>query len=602
MKYNEEQNIYVSEWMSKNMCCLHPDSTIEEAIKLALSNDIFNIPVVSNKNKLLGMVSQNSLLDECSKGHSIKNTVEGIMDVSSAKISEYDFVSTIKDEITNDMPVVNNDGVLVGVLTRTNILKNYSKYFRGVKKKISSAETLKSILNIAYEGVVVVDTNGIIVEFNDAYSRFIHRRPEEVIGKRVQDVIENTRLHIIVKNGNEERGHIQRINGHDMVVHRIPIFDENRVVGAIGMLIFENVNELYHIIDILQRKKEKEKLITYEMTPQEEFHLQKIIGDSQVILKAKNVAKKAARTPSTVLITGESGTGKELFAQAIHDMSLFSEGPLVSVNCSAIPEGLLESELFGYDEGAFTDARKGGKKGKFELANNGTIFLDEIGDMPQFMQAKILRVLQDRTIEPVGGTRKRKVNVRIIAATNQNLEKMIEEGTFREDLYYRLNIIRLELPSLKERVEDIPTLMECFIEKYCNEFGFEQKSITDSAMTSLMHYGWPGNVREALNVAEMLVSMTDDNMIKPEDLPKKMQLTGKTKDVYSKVKRDEQENLKKRVVEEEVQIILNTIAKCGGNKAAAARKLGIQRSTLYSKLEKVGYKTSIEKKRIIEKK
>jgi transcriptional regulator with PAS, ATPase and Fis domain len=269
------------------------------------------------------------------------------------------------------------------------------------------------------------------------------------------------------------------------------------------------------------------------MTPQEEFHLQKIIGDSRVILKAKNIAKKAARTPSTVLITGDSGTGKELFAQAIHDMSIYSEGPLISVNCSAIPEGLLESELFGYEEGAFTDARKGGKMGKFELANKGTIFLDEIGDMPHFMQAKILRVLQDRTIEPVGGTRKRKVNVRIIAATNQNLEKMIEQGTFREDLYYRLNIIRLELPSLKERVEDIPKLMERFIEKYCNEFGFDQKVVSDSAMTLFMHYKWPGNVREVINVAEVLVSMTDENIITPEDLPKKFKITSNMEGIYS---------------------------------------------------------------------
>nr|WP_312577995.1 sigma 54-interacting transcriptional regulator [Sedimentibacter sp.] len=588
MEYYDEQNILVSDWMKKDLQCLSYEATIGEALDLFLEHDIYSIPIVSNTNQLLGLVSQSLLLKEYFKGNSKETPINSIMDQNPATLRPNDYILKVREVVKGAMPVIDHEGILVGIITSTDILRAYFKYVLQVKKKINSADTLKLVMNIAYEGVVVIDSNCIILEFNEAYGRFINKRPEEVIGKNVCDIIENTRLHIVVKNGIEERGRIQRISGHDMVVHRIPIKDGDNVIGAIGMLIFEDVNELYNIIGRAQRKKEREKFTIYEMTPQEEFHLGKIIGDSPVMLEAKNIAKKAARTPSTVLITGDSGTGKELFAQAIHDMSLYSEGQLISVNCSAIPEGLLEAELFGYEEGAFTDARKGGKKGKFELAHNGTIFLDEIGDMPHFMQAKILRVLQDRTIEPVGGVQKSKVNVRIIAATNRNLEKMIIEGTFREDLYYRLNIIRLELPSLKDRVEDIPKLMNRFIRKYCSEFGFPQKTVSEEAMTLLMHYNWPGNVREVLNIAEMLVSMTDGNIITPDDLPEKFKLSNEHRTIFTGRNNNHVPKLKNMVVEEEIQIILDTIAACGGNKSAAARKLGIQRSTLYAKLEKLG--------------
>lgn len=242
------------------------------------------------------------------------------------------------------------------------------------------------------------------------------------------------------------------------------------------------------------------------------------MGRSEALETVKRLARKAARTPSTVLITGESGTGKELLARAIHAASPFAEGPFVSVNCAAIPENLLEAELFGYEEGAFTGARKGGKPGKIELADGGTLFLDEIGDMPLAMQAKLLRVLEERRVERVGGVTSRPVRVRVIAATNRSLEEMVRKGAFRADLYYRLNIIRLHLPPLRERRTDIPLLLSHHLERVVRRYRLPAKSFTKEAVSILLAYHWPGNVRELVNTVEALVNLVDGPDIRPEDL------------------------------------------------------------------------------------
>ncbi len=578
--YSDSESI-VRDWMTRDPFTVKPESTVEEAINILDVHDIFSVPVVDSDGMYLGLVTKTVLMQLFLKDKSLDTRVDAVMTRDATVIGPDDPVSKAMGMKDGALPVVDALGKLNGIITRTDILSANSGYIRKVKDKLDSSETLKHVLNSAYEGVVVVDKNCTILEFNEAYGRFIGKRPEDVIGKNVEDIIENTRLPVVVRTGIEERGHIQRIRGQDMVVHRIPIKKNGEVTGAIGMLIFADVNELYNIIGRVHKKRDLDKKGKNEPTRKEKFLLGKIIGSSGPMQKAKDLARRAARTPSTVLITGASGTGKELFAQAIHDMSLFSEGPLVSVNCSAIPETLLESELFGYEEGAFTDARKGGRKGKFELAHNGTIFLDEIGDMPLFMQAKILRVLQDRIVEPVGGTQKRKINVRIIAATNKNLEEMIMNGTFREDLYYRINIIRLELPELKERKEDIEELLSGFIRRFCSEFGFHEKVLTPEAMEMLVSYGWPGNVRELENAAEMLVSLTEGDVIGVGDLPKKIS------DAGIRQNHDTSSALKDRAMEGERQAIREMLEECSGNKAEAARRLGIQRSTLYEKMKKL---------------
>nr|WP_277735561.1 sigma 54-interacting transcriptional regulator [Priestia megaterium]WEZ37714.1 sigma 54-interacting transcriptional regulator [Priestia megaterium DSM 319] len=399
-------------------------------------------------------------------------------------------------------------------------------------------------------------------------------------------------MHIVSETGTDERGYVQRIQGQDMIVHRIPIRKEEKIVGAIGMLIFEGVSELYNILGRMQelsRKVTEAHLPNPEQT-ENNNHFDQIIGESPAIQTVKEIARKAAKTPSTVLITGESGTGKELFAKAIHYSSPFSEGPFVSINCAAIPEQLLEAELFGYEEGAFTGARKGGKPGKFEQAHKGTLFLDEIGDMPLLMQAKILRVLQDREVERVGGMKSQHVDVRIIAATNKRLEDLVKKGEFREDLYYRLNIIRLSIPPLIERKEDIQILLIHHLKSFCEKFGIIKKSFSFEAMRYLQEYQWPGNIRELVNTVEMLVSLVENQEITEKDLPAHFRkkdtssfITEKTSDTNRLLKK-----VREDILSSEKDTILKALADVNGNKAAAARILGIQRSTLYIKLKKYG--------------
>jgi transcriptional regulator with PAS, ATPase and Fis domain len=280
-----------------------------------------------------------------------------------------------------------------------------------------------------------------------------------------------------------------------------------------------------------------------------------------------------------VLITGESGTGKEVFANVIHEMSNRRDNNFIKINCAAIPENILESELFGYEDGAFTGARRGGKIGKFELADQGTIFLDEIGDMSFDMQAKLLRVLQEKEIERVGGNTVKKINVRIIAATNQNLQEKIKRGEFREDLYYRLNVIALELPPLRERVEDIPLLCEYFLKKYNDKFGIYIEKIDDEAMDCLKKYSWPGNIRELENAIERAYNLIDGNVIKLKHLPEKIVSNNRPLCVGS---------LNKTLNEIEKQRIIDALKASGGNKSKAAKMLGINRAGLYQKLKKHG--------------
>jgi transcriptional regulator with PAS, ATPase and Fis domain len=576
----------VEQWMTQNPYVVHPHQTLKEATDLLNAHHIYSIPVVSERHTLLGLVSKSTLIQAFFKNCGLDTPVSYVMETDIATISPKDKIDKAIQMRDGCLLVIDDDKKLLGIITRTDILKANSFYLKHFRDTIDHVDILKLVLNSAYEGVVVIDQTSKIIEFNEAYCRFVGKSREAIIGKDVRDVIENTRLHIVLKTGVEERGFIQRIQGHDMVVHRIPIFNGKAVVGAIGMLIFQDVTQLYNILGRVHESGRKPDENEFVFSERDKYHLDKIIGSSLAMLSAKRLAKKAAMTPATVLITGESGTGKEVFAQAIHDMSAFSDGPLISVNCSAIPENLLETELFGYEEGAFTDARRGGKPGRFEQADNGTIFLDEIGDMPLLMQAKILRVLQERIIERVGGTNRKKINVRIIAATNRDMEAMVEAGQFREDLYYRINIIRLQLPPLRQRPEDIPQLINFFIRKYCSEFGMAEKRISKAAMLILQAYDWHGNVREVINLCEMLVCLTEHSEIMPDDLPESIRL--KVAQEHHLNVGEVEGNIKVVMDQQEKQLIFDTLKQTNGNKAAAARLLNVQRSTLYMKMKKHG--------------
>jgi transcriptional regulator with PAS, ATPase and Fis domain len=293
----------------------------------------------------------------------------------------------------------------------------------------------------------------------------------------------------------------------------------------------------------------------------------------------KQKVQTIAPSDISVLIRGESGTGKELFAHSIHQLSERSQQPFIKVNCAAIPEQLLESELFGYEEGAFTGARKGGKKGKFQLADKGTLFLDEIGDMPLNMQVKLLRVLQDGEVEPVGATGTEQVDVRIVAATNRPLEKMIEEKRFREDLYYRINVIPFSVPPLRERVEDIPALARKFMDKSAEKSGKRLKGLEQEVLEIFYRYSWPGNIRELENVIEASTYFTSDETITVESLP--AYIKGESSYKYG------EKSLKEILEDTEKKVITQTLKK-HSDRRSAAKALGISKSSLYEKINKLG--------------
>ncbi len=448
---------------------------------------------------------------------------------------------------------------------------------------MASENLLKKVLDKVYEGVVVVDNKSKIIWINEPYLSFLKKNREEVLGKKVTDVIDNTRLHIVLETGKEEIGDIQEINGSKIIAMRIPVFENGKIIGAVGRIMFRDVTEL----DVLVQKVHKfeNELDYYKKALKEvrdvKYNFDNIIGSSNKLKGTKYIAEKAALTSSNVLISGESGTGKELFAHAIHSASYRAMGPFVKVNCGAIPSDLLESELFGYEEGAFTGAKKGGKIGKFELADGGSIFLDEIGDLPLHMQVKLLRAIQEKVIERVGGIKSIFLDVRIIAATNKDLEVLVEEGKFREDLFYRLNVMNINIPPLRERKDDIEPLVKHLLVKVSEQAGNYVTSISKEALRYLERYSWPGNVRELENILERTVNLVDyGKEIQVEDLPIKI------KNLSFDFNKISHSKLKDVLDAVEKKTILEVLERTGGNKSETAKILDISRTSLYEKIWK----------------
>lgn len=440
-------------------------------------------------------------------------------------------------------------------------------------------DVLFEALEHANECILVTDPNGIILYMNKTYEEFLH--VHDSIGRHVTEVIENTRMHIVAQTGQPEIASIQRINGHDMIANRIPIFKDSYLQAVFGTVTFKDVRQLHALAATVEQLKQEVDHYKGELRRQARdklcasYGFDQIIGQSLKIVETKNLAKRVAKSDSTVLISGESGTGKELFAHAIHAASYRAYGPFIRVNCAAIPDSLLESELFGYEEGAFTGAVRKGKKGKFELAHHGTILLDEIGDMPFTLQAKLLRVLQEREIERVGGTRPIPVDVRIISSTNQNLPRLMQNGDFREDLFYRLNVVTVRIPPLRERMEDLQPLVYNILEQLRESTGIRVEKIQDAVWTLLNNHLWPGNVRELRNVLERALYMLDEGELKPEQIS----ILRSTVDAGETVL-----TLKEALMFAEKRAILNALVEAKGDKVKAAQMLDISKSGLYQKI------------------
>lgn len=432
---------------------------------------------------------------------------------------------------------------------------------------------MSTILETTHEAIFAIDSRGYIKHSNLAAALLLRTTKDDIITSHISKFMMGTPALEVVRTGvgyteNEEVYNNDRGSFHFIVTVK-PFSTEDKIEGAV--ISFRDIEEAKRLVYNINNRALK-------------YTFEDIMGESQAIKKAMNQANLTARGNSTVLITGESGTGKEMFAKAIHYASSRAKGMFVTVNCGAIPENLLESELFGYEKGAFTGANEKGKIGKFELANGGTIFLDEIGDMPLHLQVKILHVVQNMRFERIGGNKTIIVDVRVIAATNRNLEDMIRQGSFREDLYYRLSVIPLFIPPLRERKEDIKLLMHYFLKKYNTFMNKKMDGFTDEASEIYIGYDWPGNVRELENAIEYGVNMAYGSKIGIDAIPARLLRKEEQHDVEI---RDSDLPLGDQIKVYEREIVTRMLKKYGSSsnsKEMVAKELGLSRATLYRKL------------------
>lgn len=450
-------------------------------------------------------------------------------------------------------------------------------------------DILNHILSDPYDAMTIVDANAKMAYISPVHEKFFGLEPGGGVGKSVRDVIENTRLHLTLKTGVAEVGQVQRMKGYDRVVSRYPIRHGKKIVGAIGRVMFkgpQQVEAMARKISDLEGQIEtyKSNAKKYRAAGAEDV-LDAIIGNSLAMRSVRDQIRKIAPLDIPVLIQGESGTGKELVAQALHRLSPRKDGRLITVNAAALPASLVESELFGYEAGSFTGADRKGRAGKFEQADKGSIFLDEIGDMPLEVQTKLLRVLQDRIVERVGGDKPKRVDFRLISATNRDLETFVDQGKFRLDLYYRISPVCIHIPPLDERREDIPLLLNHFVAELATQYGRDVPEVEMKVAHHLMDRNWPGNVRQLRHAVERAFVFAEGSRLTLDDFE------GGAADYKSGPELTAPSapaahggTLKEALGDLELQLINDAVIRFKGNKKKAAEHLGVSRSYLYKKL------------------
>lgn len=446
---------------------------------------------------------------------------------------------------------------------------------------------VSQILKMTSDGFIITDTEGNVREINKQYADFFGKSRSEIIGKSILNIIPNSKMIDIVKHKFSEEDAVHKYidgeaKGNSVIVSRSYVEDEDgNVVAGVAQVKFK----VQTLAVAKKLMNEYEELEYYREEFQNQNRVDNIIGSDTKFREIVKECLKVAKTDIPVLLTGETGTGKEVMAKALHTNSLRCDKPFVSINCAAIPFELLESELFGYMDGAFTGAKRGGKKGKFQLANGGTIFLDEIGDMPSSMQAKLLRVLQEKEIEPLGSEKSIPLDVRVVAATRQDLEAKMKDGSFREDLYYRLSVFNIHIPPLRERSGDSLELAEFFLDELNHKYK-TYKTFSKAVKAYFLKYQWPGNVREVNNVVQSAYAISTENIIDINDIPARMLQQEKPAINLDKNKK----SLGQMVDDYEIEVILELLKKHKGNCLEAAKEAGIHKSNFYRKLQKYGIK------------
>lgn len=452
-----------------------------------------------------------------------------------------------------------------------------------VTKERAKSELFKIILDKAKDGIIAVDKNGYINAINKtAYRNLEIDQNNKINGVPIKKVFPQPELLNAVKKGEKLSGSIYKIRDKMVVTNINPIKVNEKKEGAV--ISFQNVDDIQEIESKIRRELSKKGLAA-------KYTFKDIAGKSTELKTTIETAYKFSQVDSNILLIGETGTGKELFAQSIHNASMRKEQPFVAVNCAALPENLLESELFGYVEGAFSGAAKDGKVGLFELAHNGTIFLDEIGEMPLNLQAKLLRVLQEKEVRRIGDSKVIPINVRVISATNTELLKKMEKGEFRQDLFYRLDVLHLGIPPLRKRREDVKLLLNIFIHEYSKKFKKPVPLITVAAYEVLSQYTWPGNIRELKNICERLVVLDEKGEITEDDVKKQINYNSSKYSVNINpegiVAKTSKEHSQSSLEHAERETIVNVLREVNFNKTKAAKRLGISRTTLWRKLKEI---------------
>ncbi|MDF3839898.1 sigma 54-interacting transcriptional regulator [Cupriavidus basilensis] len=463
---------------------------------------------------------------------------------------------------------------------------------------------LAHFLTNPFEAMTVVDREGVLRYMSAVHEGFFGMRPGDGVGLHVTEVIENTRLHHVAATGKAEIGSSQVMRGVTRIVTRHPIrTSSGETVGAIGQVMFKGPEQLQALSNELTKLKSEVAFYRRELCglKNRSYGLDQLVGDSPAIQRLKQQIVKVAPLDIPVLLTGESGTGKELAAHAIHRLSPRRDATMVTVNAAALPATLVESELFGYEAGAFTGAERKGRKGKIEQADSGSLFFDEVGDMPWDVQVKLLRVLQDGSFQRVGGAELRSSSFRLISASNRNFEAMIADGTFRLDLFYRIGAVTIRLPSLRERLEDIPLLAELALKQFANRHGLRPKRLSDDALEFLKNQRWPGNVRQLMHTVERAAIFTEAEAIHAADFglieleASEMVLDAPLDNLGDKEKPETTTDLKEStrvnnaVGQLEERLIRQAMTRYHGNKKRVATELGISRSYLYKRLSQMGF-------------
>ena len=574
----------VEDVMDLNFNTINENESVKIAVSEIIKANKKTLVALDDNGDMSGIISITDI-------HNLGLNNEGIEDVKIKDIMKKKVVSVEKgmpiDECRDLMikenigilPVVDDNGKITGILRQEHI-RDYL-YMQLEEYGI----TLKYIIGHIREGICAVNNEGVVILWNSFMEERYGIKSDDIVGRPISDFLEDTICERVLRRRIGISDVYSTYKKQDMygLVHANPIFFGGEFVGVVCTEL--DVTEARNLSFELEKTNEKLKYLQDEVKNLSNGVFEGILGKSDKIEKAKAIAKQVAKTSSSIFIWGESGTGKEVFSRAIHEQS-GRKGAFVPVNCSAIPAELFESEFFGYESGAFTGANKKGKSGIFELAKDGTVFLDEIADLPLNMQAKLLRVLQEKEVRRVGGEKTIKINPRIISATNKDLEKMVKEEKFREDLYYRLNVVEIKIPPLRERKEDIGILLHYFLDEMCRENGKPRMSLSKEAYKILENYRWKGNIRELKNTVENMVVLSDSSIIEKDAIPSYIVESAKNStDDY-----DYPLDLTSAIEKLEIKNITKALEMSKGNKAKAAKILNIPRTTLYYKLDLYGIK------------